>query len=111
MFHSDSWELDSVFHNTSFCHIEGFIRHQILSSLYFLDGSGLAVLFNNRNQNVEQTYKADLFLTTLCHLQDIDGLEVIGSGKPFTFVTVCRSPLLEKEEEDKEHKGMKKENL
>ncbi|GAA6220171.1 MYCBP-associated protein [Lates japonicus] len=42
-------------------------------------------------------------------LPDIDGLEVIGSGKPFTSVTVCRSPLLEKEEN--EHKEEKKENL
>ncbi|AWP06034.1 putative MYCBP-associated protein [Scophthalmus maximus] len=42
---------------------------------------------------------------------DINGLEVIGSGKPFTLVTVCRSPLLEKEEEkEKEHQD-KKENL
>lgn len=44
-------------------------------------------------------------------LQDIDGLEVIGSSKPSTFVTVCRSPLLEKEEEEKENKEMKKENM
>ncbi|KAF0037690.1 hypothetical protein F2P81_010564 [Scophthalmus maximus] len=44
-------------------------------------------------------------------IQDINGLEVIGSGKPFTLVTVCRSPLLEKEEEkEKEHQD-KKENL
>ncbi|XP_041790122.1 MYCBP-associated protein [Chelmon rostratus] len=42
---------------------------------------------------------------------DIDGLEVIGSGKPSTFVTVCRSPLLEKEEEEEEHAEIKKENL
>ncbi|XP_027139333.1 MYCBP-associated protein [Larimichthys crocea] len=42
---------------------------------------------------------------------DIDGLEVIGSSKPSTFVTVCRSPLLEKKEEEKEHKEMKKENI
>ncbi|XP_040891242.1 MYCBP-associated protein [Toxotes jaculatrix] len=42
---------------------------------------------------------------------DIDGLEVIGSGKPFTSVTVCRSPLLEKEEEEKEHKEEEKEDL
>ncbi|XP_044046052.1 MYCBP-associated protein isoform X2 [Siniperca chuatsi] len=41
---------------------------------------------------------------------DINGLEVIGSGKPFTFVTVCRSPLMVKEEEEKEHKKTK-ENL
>ncbi|TDH15924.1 hypothetical protein EPR50_G00014280 [Perca flavescens] len=40
---------------------------------------------------------------------DINALEVIGSGKPFTFVTVCRSPLLEKEEEETEE--IKKENL
>ncbi|KAM7009671.1 MYCBP-associated protein [Tautogolabrus adspersus] len=31
---------------------------------------------------------------------DISGLEVIGSCKPFTHVTVCRSPSLEKEEEE-----------
>ncbi|XP_071783868.2 MYCBP-associated protein [Centroberyx gerrardi] len=42
---------------------------------------------------------------------DIDGLEVIGSGKPFTSVTVYRSPLLEEEEEEKEQKKMKQENL
>eukprot|EP00064_Thunnus_orientalis_P020106 superscaffoldBa00005356_g20237 len=36
---------------------------------------------------------------------DINGLEVIGSGKPFTSVTVCHSPLLEREGEEK------KENL
>ncbi|XP_070776313.1 MYCBP-associated protein [Enoplosus armatus] len=42
---------------------------------------------------------------------DISRLEVIGSGKPFTSATVCRSPLLEKEEEEKEHKKMKKETL
>lgn len=36
-------------------------------------------------------------------IQDIDGLEVIGSGKPFTNVAVCHSPALEKEEEEKEH--------
>ncbi|KAL7404939.1 hypothetical protein ABVT39_021329 [Epinephelus coioides] len=42
---------------------------------------------------------------------DINGLEVIGSGKPFTSVTVCPSPLLDKEEEEAEHKMMKKENL
>ncbi|KAF3687365.1 Epsin-2 EPS-15-interacting protein 2 Intersectin-EH-binding protein 2 [Channa argus] len=40
---------------------------------------------------------------------DINGLEVIGSSKPFTFVTVCQSPSLEKEEE--QHKEMKTENL
>nr|XP_029137069.1 MYCBP-associated protein [Labrus bergylta] len=39
---------------------------------------------------------------------DISGLEVIGSCKPFTHVTVCCSPSLEKEEE--ENKKMK-ENL
>lgn len=52
--------------------------------------------------------------TTMCHfdyLQDINALEVIGSGKPFTFVTVCRSPLLEKEEEETESMKIKKENL
>ncbi|XP_070684578.1 MYCBP-associated protein [Pempheris klunzingeri] len=38
---------------------------------------------------------------------DITGLEVIGSSKPFTFVTVCRSPFLEKEEKEKEQKRMK----
>ncbi|XP_035516253.1 MYCBP-associated protein [Morone saxatilis] len=42
---------------------------------------------------------------------DIDGLEVIGAGKPATFVTVCRSPLLEKEEEEKEHNKKKEEDL
>ncbi|XP_049427250.1 MYCBP-associated protein isoform X3 [Epinephelus fuscoguttatus] len=42
---------------------------------------------------------------------DINGLEVIGSGKPFTSVTVCPSPLLDKEEEEAEHKMMKKENI
>ncbi|KAM3623886.1 uncharacterized protein V6R79_016709 [Siganus canaliculatus] len=31
---------------------------------------------------------------------DMDGLEVIGSGKPSTFVTKCCSPLLEREEEE-----------
>ncbi|XP_045895684.1 MYCBP-associated protein isoform X3 [Micropterus dolomieu] len=39
---------------------------------------------------------------------DIAGLEVIGSGKPVTIVTVCHSPSMEKE---KEHKELKKENL
>lgn len=43
--------------------------------------------------------------------QDIDGLEVIGSNKPPRLVTVCPSPLLEKEEEEKEHKEMKKDYL
>ncbi|KAK2815843.1 hypothetical protein Q5P01_026310 [Channa striata] len=38
---------------------------------------------------------------------DINGLEVIGSGKPFSFVTVCQSPSLEKE--DEQNKEMKKE--
>ncbi|CAK6968328.1 MYCBP-associated protein [Scomber scombrus] len=42
---------------------------------------------------------------------DINGLEVIGSGKPFTSVTVRRGPLLEREGEEKKHKEMKKENL
>uniref|UniRef100_A0A3B4TFH6 Mycbp associated protein n=1 Tax=Seriola dumerili TaxID=41447 RepID=A0A3B4TFH6_SERDU len=42
---------------------------------------------------------------------DIDGLEVIGAGKTFTFVTVCGTPLLEKEEEVKMHKEEKKQNL
>ncbi|XP_040002786.1 MYCBP-associated protein [Xiphias gladius] len=42
---------------------------------------------------------------------DINGLEVIGSGKRNTFVTMCRSPLLEKEEEEEEHKEEKKEKL
>ncbi|XP_032398071.1 MYCBP-associated protein isoform X1 [Etheostoma spectabile] len=42
---------------------------------------------------------------------DINALEVIGSGKPFTFVTVCQSPLLEKEEEETESKKIKQENL
>ncbi|XP_026158941.1 MYCBP-associated protein isoform X2 [Mastacembelus armatus] len=41
---------------------------------------------------------------------DINGLEVIGSGKPFASVAVCCSPLLEKEEE-KEQKEMNTENL
>lgn len=44
-------------------------------------------------------------------LQDIDGLEVIGSSKPSTLVTVCPSPLLEKEEDEKEHKEMEKDYL
>ncbi|KAM9363623.1 MYCBP-associated protein [Symphorus nematophorus] len=42
---------------------------------------------------------------------DLDGLEVIGSGKPSTFVTVCHSPSLEKEDEEKEHKETKREKL
>ncbi|XP_054461081.1 MYCBP-associated protein [Anoplopoma fimbria] len=42
---------------------------------------------------------------------EIDGLEVIGCSKPFTFVSVCRGDLLEKEEEETEHEKMKKENL
>ncbi|XP_047432970.1 MYCBP-associated protein isoform X2 [Mugil cephalus] len=42
---------------------------------------------------------------------DISGLEVIGSGKAFTFVTMCRSPSLEIEEEEKERKEMKMENI
>uniref|UniRef100_UPI0009B471C0 MYCBP-associated protein-like n=1 Tax=Monopterus albus TaxID=43700 RepID=UPI0009B471C0 len=41
---------------------------------------------------------------------DISGLEVIGSGKPFTCVTVSRSPILEKEEEENEQEEMT-ENL
>uniref|UniRef100_A0A3Q1H7C0 Mycbp associated protein n=1 Tax=Acanthochromis polyacanthus TaxID=80966 RepID=A0A3Q1H7C0_9TELE len=40
---------------------------------------------------------------------DISGLEVIGSGKPSSVVTVCRSPLLEKEDKEREHKVMKKD--
>lgn len=44
-------------------------------------------------------------------LQDFNGLEVIGSSKPFTFITTCRGPLLEKEEEETEDKKIKKENL
>ncbi|XP_034544963.1 MYCBP-associated protein [Notolabrus celidotus] len=39
---------------------------------------------------------------------DISRLEVIGSCKPFTHVTVCRSPSLEKWEQEKEHKKMKR---
>ncbi|XP_075946963.1 MYCBP-associated protein [Anarhichas minor] len=42
---------------------------------------------------------------------EINGLEVIGSSKPLTFVSVCRGSLLEKEEEETEHEKMKKENL
>ncbi|KAK9539830.1 hypothetical protein VZT92_002322 [Zoarces viviparus] len=42
---------------------------------------------------------------------EISGLEVIGSSKPLTFVSVCRGSLLEKEEEETEHEKMKKENL
>ncbi|XP_072240547.1 MYCBP-associated protein [Leuresthes tenuis] len=38
---------------------------------------------------------------------DISGLEVIGSGKLDGFITVRRSPSLEKEEEEKDHKQMK----
>ncbi|KAM4585448.1 MYCBP-associated protein isoform 2-T2 [Odontesthes bonariensis] len=38
---------------------------------------------------------------------DISGLEVIGSGKPYGFITVCQSPSLEKEEEEKGHKQTK----
>ena len=34
----------------------------------------------------------------------MDGLEVIGSGQPFTSVTVERSPLLEEEERGEELK-------
>lgn len=45
------------------------------------------------------------------YLQDIDGLEVIGSSKPSTFVTVCGSPLLEKEEGENEYKEMERDNL
>lgn len=44
-------------------------------------------------------------------LQAINALEAIGSGKPCTFVTLCRSPSLEKEEEEREYKETKKENL
>ncbi|XP_059194299.1 MYCBP-associated protein [Centropristis striata] len=40
---------------------------------------------------------------------DMDGLEVIGSSKPFTSITVCCGPVLEEEEEEEEK--MKKENL
>ncbi|KAM7393952.1 hypothetical protein PAMP_020785 [Pampus punctatissimus] len=70
-----------------------------------------------------QTWDQSVYLQQQCQelgevLQDMDikkpdisGLEVIGSGKPFTFVTVCHSPLLEREGEEKEHKEMKKENL
>ncbi|XP_068585071.1 MYCBP-associated protein [Cebidichthys violaceus] len=42
---------------------------------------------------------------------EINGLEVIGSSKPLTFVSVCRGSLLEEEEEETEHEKMKKENL
>lgn len=45
------------------------------------------------------------------YFQDIDGLEVIGSSKPSTLVTVCPSPLLEKEDDEEEHKEMKKDDL
>ncbi|KAM7418873.1 hypothetical protein PAMA_016141 [Pampus argenteus] len=70
-----------------------------------------------------QTWDQSVYLQHQCQelgevLQDMDikkpdisGLEVIGSGKPFTLVTVCHSPLLEREEEEKEHKEMKKETL
>lgn len=36
---------------------------------------------------------------------------MIGSRKPSTFVTVCRSPLLEKEEEENEYKEMEKDKM
>ncbi|XP_041838293.1 MYCBP-associated protein isoform X2 [Melanotaenia boesemani] len=42
---------------------------------------------------------------------DISGLEVIGSGKPLSFITVCQSPSLEREAEEKEHKEMNKDNF
>ncbi|KAM3864591.1 MYCBP-associated protein [Diretmus argenteus] len=43
---------------------------------------------------------------------DIDGLEVIGaSSKPFTSIAVCRNPLLEEEEKEKQQKKMKQDNL
>ncbi|XP_068448664.1 MYCBP-associated protein isoform X2 [Clinocottus analis] len=42
---------------------------------------------------------------------EINELEVIGSSKPFPYVSVCRGSLLEKEEEEEEHENMRKENL
>ena len=69
----------------------------------------------SRDQNVDWTFKFDPFFqnhhSVSLWLQDINGLEVIGSGKPFTSVTVRRGPLLEQEGEEKKHKEMKKENL
>lgn len=38
-------------------------------------------------------------------------MEVIGSSKSSTFVTVCRSPLLEKEEEENEYKETEKDKM
>ncbi|XP_074485199.1 MYCBP-associated protein isoform X1 [Sebastes fasciatus] len=58
----------------------------------------------HRRQNLEEVLQ-DMNIRK----PEINRLEVIGSGKPFTFVKVCRDPLLEKEEEETEHK-MKKEN-
>eukprot|EP00063_Salmo_salar_P064592 XP_014039427.1 PREDICTED: MYCBP-associated protein-like isoform X1 [Salmo salar] len=41
---------------------------------------------------------------------EIDGLEVIGTGQPFTSVTVKRSPILEEEEREELREAEQKEN-
>ncbi|XP_029545924.1 MYCBP-associated protein, partial [Salmo trutta] len=41
---------------------------------------------------------------------EIDGLEVIGTGQPFTSVTVKRSPILEEEEREELSEAEQKEN-
>lgn len=67
-------------------------------------------------ESVDLIFPPNPFLhhSVLLSLQDINELEVIGSGKPFNLVTVCNSPLLEneeEEEEDKEHKEMNNKNV
>ncbi|XP_076584343.1 MYCBP-associated protein isoform X2 [Chaetodon auriga] len=53
----------------------------------------------------------EVLLDTEIKKPDIDGLEVIGSGKPSTSVMMRRSPLLEEKEEEEERMEIKKDNL
>lgn len=82
------WELDSVFHKTTSINENGSLRSTLWSRV--LNGNA----------------KISSFL-----LQDIDGLEVIGTNMPRALVTECCGPIRQEAEEEKEQTDMKNANL
>ncbi|KAK5866277.1 hypothetical protein PBY51_020483 [Eleginops maclovinus] len=82
-----------------------------------------AGIISSETRPASRTWDQSTYLQHQCQepeelLQDMDvkkpeirGLEVIGSSTPVTSVRVCRGPLLEKLEEETEHKRMTKEDL
>ncbi|XP_008301524.1 MYCBP-associated protein [Stegastes partitus] len=76
-----------------------------------LDRSASSLLINQARETQEQREFLSQVMPLIHSGYGISGLEAIGSGKPFSVGTECRSPLPEKEDEERDHREMKKKDL